>query len=524
MEYPRYLAAVEKFFENAELKLKRRGTDYPESPLNPSFLLIDEARKNYYLMEIFFPPTEPSIEESLLIRIKEYAQINSIDENACSAAVTIGKNISAGWGRMLDDTLPPDFIMKAAAVAPDEFAPVFTEYLKSAGIKFETVPVKGKFIIYFINNSSFVDLEKSYRGMLPPPQREESYDASEDDEDDTFESFNRGGNVEAEDASAVMQDSGEGGTYAETASEDRNTEGSGKEGVISEINNEAASDLDKAGSEPLPQDDSGTAEGANAERVATQEIITIDVGFNGNSRTVSDEYIPAFITDLEKFHKRTSRTFGFADAMRHIWSFFAFAPAYLISRLTRKRLPMFISFWIGGMCVALGAYYPLAYLFKPLEILVTAELYNAASSLNELYRLTGGLAEYIDLWCSNLFGIAFALSMVLTELIKFVNTVFYMQIFLSIGYFLAIVPAWREFGKRMIAFLIVFYVIFIPLTELAAIAGDRLAMHYIMSTAPIMGGLNLMGSIGCYILVMLSAPVLAAVLANRASASKADVL
>jgi hypothetical protein len=185
---------------------------------------------------------------------------------------------------------------------------------------------------------------------------------------------------------------------------------------------------------------------------------------------------------------------------------------------------MFIAYWIGGMCVILGAYKPLAHLFKPISAIATDELYAAAASLNELHRLSGGMRESVDMWCSSIFGMAFAVNMVLVELVKFAGSAYYLQILLSIGYFFAIIPAWREFGKGMISFLIVFYITFIPFAGLAAIAANRLAVLTFTSTAPIMGGLNLMGSVGCYILIIFSAPLAAAVLSNCASKSKADVL
>jgi hypothetical protein len=114
--------------------------------------------------------------------------------------------------------------------------------------------------------------------------------------------------------------------------------------------------------------------------------------------------------------------------------------------------------------------------------------------------------------------------MVLAELIKLVNSVFYLQLFLSAGYFIAIIPAWREFGKRMISFFAVFYVLFIPFSELAAMACGKFITVTLTSTAPIRGGYNLMGSVGCYILIMLSAPAAAALISNRACKSKVDVV
>ncbi|MDR2105559.1 MAG: hypothetical protein LBP51_07395 [Deferribacteraceae bacterium] len=554
MEYLRYLAAVEKFFENADLSLKKRGADYPDSELAPSFLLIDEARKNYYLMEIFFPPTEPPLEERLCITINEYIKENQGDENALKAMVVMGKVLLSAQEDIQQLPLVSGYAMKLAVVATDEFSTALAEQLKSAEIKYESVPVKGKFVIYFISNSSFAALEKFYRALSEPPKSEpDIHDPSEDDADEAFEeSFKSEAVQETPPPRQIRDETPETAaeidlqtveaaetpieTAPETPIETAETPLVSESGVSesgadveTEPSIETETALTEAAAEtpaqaPAELEPDTAIDAASAADTAINAADAAETNPYAVQADISDENIPAFINDLEKFHKRINRNFGFEDAMRHLWSFFVFAPAYLISRLTRKRLPMFISYWLGGMCVMLGAYYPLAYLFKPLENLATTDIYTATASLNELLRLTGGLVQQIDVWVSNLFGMAFAVNMVLVELVKFINSVFYMQIFLSVGYFIAIIPAWRGFGKKMISFLIVFYITFIPFTELAALAGNRLALYYIVSTAPIMGGLNLMGSIGCYILTMFSAPLVAALLSYCAAKSKADVL
>jgi hypothetical protein len=400
--------------------------------------------------------------------------------------------------------------MKLALVVPDEFAPVFTDFLKDAAVIYDIVPVKDKFTIYFVNSASFEIIGKAFTDAANATGESESQraeaeisipensvseapgvpdntpDASEDDEDE----------APLKDAENITAPA-----LSEAAAE-----------IAKDYLNDAFFTEDKHGSDmpyasPLKTNPTNPAEQPPEDEIQKYDIPVLDKA-----------------TELDKMIAGSKSVF-LAAAGRHLWSFCAFAPAYLISLITGKKLPAFIYYWIGGMGVILGAYaYPLSYLSKILKTAVIDDLYHAVASLNELYRLSGGLPEYIDNWCSALFGTAFAVTMVLAELIKLANSAFYLQLFLSLGYFIAIIPAWREFGKRMISFFAVFYALFIPFSELAAIACGKFITVTVMSTAPIMGGYNLMGSVGCYILIMLSAPAAAALISNRACKSKADVV
>jgi hypothetical protein len=519
MEYSRYLTAVERFFANAELVLKKRGKDYPDSSLSPSYLLIDNARKNYYLMEIAFPPDEPLLEESLLKGVKQNAAAQGKNETALLIAAVLGKDLSAARTHTSDSSVPADFVMKLALVVPDEFAPVFTDFLKEAAIVYDIVPVKEKFTIYFVNSSSFEIIGKTFMDAasadITEPQRTDTEppaasvseapnvpdsvvlsDASEDDEDESSAIGSEAPPTDAENITVPA--------LSEAAVE-----------IAKDYLNDTFFTDDKHGSDmpyASPLKTNSTNPTNPAEQPAEDNIQKYEI-------PVLDK-----IAELDKMIAG-SKTVFLAALGRHLWSFCAFAPAYLISIVTGKKLPAFIYYWIGGMAVALGAYaYPLSYLSKILKTAVIDDLYRAVSSLNELYRLSGGLPEYIDNWCSALFGTAFAVTMVLAELIKLVNSAFYLQLFLSAGYFIAIIPAWREFGKRMISFFAVFYALFIPFSELAAVACGKFITGTVTSTAPIMGGYNLMGSVGCYILIMISAPAVAAIVSNRACKSKADVV
>ncbi|MDR2883914.1 MAG: hypothetical protein LBV09_02265 [Deferribacteraceae bacterium] len=164
MDYKRFLELVERFFDRAGTTLHKKGEDYGFSGDAPSFVLIDENRNAYYLLEMAFPPDIPHVDRYLLGAVETYAANNGISSDAVKAFSVLGEDIRIVKANPVDDDAinTQTLQQKYALVAADSVVTDIDRLLQEMGIEHQSVPLKGIFTIYFFNNDAAEVLEGFY--------------------------------------------------------------------------------------------------------------------------------------------------------------------------------------------------------------------------------------------------------------------------------------------------------------------------------------------------------------------------
>lgn len=540
MEYSKYLELVEKFFSKAGTVLKFKGKDYPDIGTSPSYLLLDEERGTYYLLEIVMPPDIPSLPQDDSETVNSYAAKYGINPFIATVAAVLGRDVNTGNLHIIDPSVDKKLSQKLALVVPYDLTDDFTGFFKARKLEYQAVPMKGVFCIFFFNSKAMTVFENEYKKLFPigttakitpnnpvkplsetPEADTLDYEAAYDeaDEDDLPES-------DSQDYYDITDDDTTQSLFNEVEP---------NENQYSEIliTNDTPTGFIYTSGE-------NTADGHDNEHQSAETTTPPELGLFGlNNKFDSGTNIASSTMNsdteytLSPKNEQKGKDSSLAVVFRHIWSFIIFAPLYLFKLFTKDRVPKFILYWLGGMCVLLGMYYfPLSIAFGRLEDIITAASLNILSGISGLWfefdisaiDYLGEVPFAMQGFMSELFSSAIAAVSINNMVIRFLNSTYFLQIALASGYFIAMVPAWRAFGKRVIIFMAVFYLLYFPSILIGDSAIKLIIMNQSAQTSIDTTLLASTGSIGGIIVASVLIPVIVIITALKASRSNVDVI
>lgn len=164
MQQQEFEQAISKFFEKAGVRLIKKGEGYDNKITFPAYLLLDTKRKAYYFAET----DVQTIDNEAVQTVSQLAEDTKLSENSANALFRISQDISKNNNQFIlesDDLSTLE--CKSALIISEENSAEIKDYLSSNSYKFQTVPLKGQFLVIFFDKGmedNLISLYKKYSG------------------------------------------------------------------------------------------------------------------------------------------------------------------------------------------------------------------------------------------------------------------------------------------------------------------------------------------------------------------------
>lgn len=168
MQQQEFEQSISKFFEKAGVRLIKKGEGYDDEITFPAYILLDTKRKAYYFTETDIQ----TIDSDAAPYISQLAADANLSESNANALFRIGQDISKNNNQFSiesDDLSSLD--CKSALIISEDNSAEIKEYLSSNSYKFQTVPLKGQFLVVFFDKGmedNLINLYKRYAGSAEP--------------------------------------------------------------------------------------------------------------------------------------------------------------------------------------------------------------------------------------------------------------------------------------------------------------------------------------------------------------------
>ncbi len=168
MQQQEFEQSISKFFEKAGVRLIKKGEGYDDKITFPAYILLDTKRKAYYFTETDIQ----TIDSDAAPYISQLAADANLSESNANALFRIGQDISKNNNQFSiesDDLSSLD--CKSALIISEDNSAEIKEYLSSNSYKFQTVPLKGQFLVVFFDKGmedNLINLYKRYAGSAEP--------------------------------------------------------------------------------------------------------------------------------------------------------------------------------------------------------------------------------------------------------------------------------------------------------------------------------------------------------------------
>ena len=176
MQQQEFEQSISKFFEKAGVRLIKKGEGYDDEITFPAYILLDTKRKAYYFTET----DVQTIDSDAAPYISQLAADANLSESNANALFRIGQDISKNNNQFSiesDDLSSLD--CKSALIISEDNSAEIKEYLSSNSYKFQTVPLKGQFLVVFFDKGmedNLINLYKRYAGSAEPLLEEDDDD------------------------------------------------------------------------------------------------------------------------------------------------------------------------------------------------------------------------------------------------------------------------------------------------------------------------------------------------------------
>lgn len=160
MQQQEFEQSISKFFEKAGVRLIKKGEGYDDKITFPAYLLLDTKRKAYYFTET----DVQTIDNNIAASVSQLAEDTSLSKNSANALFRIGQDISKNNNQFMiesDDLSSLD--CKSALIISEENSAEIKDYLSSNSYKFQTVPLKGQFLVIFFDKGMEDNLINLYQ-------------------------------------------------------------------------------------------------------------------------------------------------------------------------------------------------------------------------------------------------------------------------------------------------------------------------------------------------------------------------
>ncbi len=501
MQQQEFEQSISKFFEKAGVRLIKQGEGYDENSTFPAYILLDTKRKSYYFTETDIQPIQPEI-EPIIIKLSDDTNLS---QNTANALYKISLDISANNNSF---TIESDDLStlecKSALIISEENSVEIKEYLDSNSYKFQTVPLKGKFLVIFFDKSSeenLINLYNQYNNI--------SNVTAEDDDIAPIFTPKEDSNIEDIDLSAPKQANFDAETpIVEPKSEvepiQSNTETDEEDELLDSID---LSDLLK----PAQEDDTPKDE-TEAEllygKLLNEQAEKIEVSESGPVEKTLDEIPDGIISKddikdvtsndeaknnttpidkkaaklkakedkkqakLDKKREKEAAKYTYENRNKpwldipgriaaNIIGIVFFLPVYILNKIVGRFLPPFVLYWFTAIIAIYGGYQMLFSLIpQPLSDVFLNEA-NSAIEMLQNYNANIPDGEPLNEMTEN------AISMMKTSAIEYygslkavdvlMNNGYLLQYMLGFGAIILIFPAFRFIGKTITIFSVMSY-------------------------------------------------------------------
>ena len=168
MQQQEFEQSISKFFEKAGVRLIKKGEGYDDEITFPAYILLDTKRKAYYFTET----DVQTIYSDAAPYISQLAADANLSESNANALFRIGQDISKNNNQFsLESDDLSSLNCKSALIISEENSAEIKEYLSSNSYKFQTVPLKGQFLVVFFDKGmedNLINLYKRYAGSTEP--------------------------------------------------------------------------------------------------------------------------------------------------------------------------------------------------------------------------------------------------------------------------------------------------------------------------------------------------------------------
>ena len=168
MQQQEFEQSISKFFEKAGVRLIKKGEGYDDKITFPAYILLDTKRKAYYFTET----DVQTIYSDAAPYISQLAADANLSESNANALFRIGQEISKNNNQFsLESDDLSSLNCKSALIISEENSAEIKEYLSSNSYKFQTVPLKGQFLVVFFDKGmedNLINLYKRYAGSAEP--------------------------------------------------------------------------------------------------------------------------------------------------------------------------------------------------------------------------------------------------------------------------------------------------------------------------------------------------------------------
>lgn len=185
MQQQEFELSMSKFFDKAGVQIVKKGEGYDDISGYPSYILLDIKRKSYYAAEsdVF----DGDIDDE---NIAQFSLDASLDQNNARAIYSLSRAVNTidNSFALNNGTDISSLNKKSALVISDENSVQVKEYLENNSYKFQSVPLKGQFLVIFIDESMQDKLAAIYTTYSGSAENtEESNILSDDDIAPVFE-------------------------------------------------------------------------------------------------------------------------------------------------------------------------------------------------------------------------------------------------------------------------------------------------------------------------------------------------
>ena len=168
MQQQEFEQSISKFFEKAGVRLIKKGEGYDDEITFPAYILLDTKRKAYYFTETDIQ----TIDSDAAPYISQLAADANLSESNANALFRIGQDISKNNNQFsIESDNLSSLDCKSALIISEDNSAEIKEYLSSNSYKFQTVPLKGQFLVVFFDKGmedNLINLYKRYAGSAEP--------------------------------------------------------------------------------------------------------------------------------------------------------------------------------------------------------------------------------------------------------------------------------------------------------------------------------------------------------------------
>lgn len=515
MQQQEFELSMSKFFDKAGVQIIKKGEGYDDLPSYPTYILLDTKRKSYYAAESDVYESEINDEN-----INQFALDTSLNQHNARAVFALSRAVNAvdNSFSLNNGTDLTSLNKKSALIISDENSSQIKEYLESNSYKFQSVPLKGQFLVIFIDESMQEKLSEIYSSYTGNTTEENTLA-----DDDIAPVFEPKENADTQDINLNVQDNNyDAETPLVTPKEEATQEDIEAEELLENIDlndlikpkevedmpkdeteadllygkflNEQTEKIEVSGNGPVEKSIDEVPEGLiNDEDI--KEMTSESDNSNKNATLSKEEKKAAKLREKEEkkqarlaekqqrqAQKENDGTKSWLDIPGRIFAniigIIFFLPVYILNKLLGRFLPPFVLYWLAAIIAVYGVYQILfSFIPQPFNDEFRSSANEAITYMQSLNIAEDNSTQPVNQLAET------SLSMVKTSAVMFdaflqgINAVMekgiLLQYLLGFAAALLIIPAFRFIGKSLTIFAVLSYF----LLPVAAYSQSKLIMY-----------------------------------------------